>query len=173
MPPDAAPSSCRCSRSGPYYRHIFSPVALPDRRQILPPLPSRPTAHSWCCAAGDKSMMRHARRISYGRRASRRATQHSQWGFFGTPRGLGLATATTSAAFWPQREQRSPGVNSLRVVDQPTKRARASGSISRHAPQTHHHAHQELPEAVVELLDVSDPSMQSAHPGGTIWRTSR
>ena len=29
-----------------------------------------------------------------------------QWGFFGTPRGLGLATAATSATFFPHLEQR-------------------------------------------------------------------
>ena len=28
-------------------------------------------------------------------------------GFFGTPRGLGLATATTSAAFFPSRQDKS------------------------------------------------------------------
>jgi hypothetical protein len=34
--------------------------------------------------------------------------QQSPCGFFGTPRGLGLATATTSAAFLPHCEQRHP-----------------------------------------------------------------
>ena len=52
-------------------------------------------------------------------------------------RGLGLAAATTSAAFFPLLEQRSRGPKSSSVVDQPTKRARASGSISRQAPHSH------------------------------------
>jgi hypothetical protein len=56
-------------------------------------------------------------------------------GFFGTPRGLGLATATISAALQLERRIRSASL--LRVTDQPTRRARASGSISRHAPQSH------------------------------------
>ena len=38
-------------------------------------------------------------------------------------RGLGLATATTSAAFFPHCEQRIRGASASRVVDQPTKRA--------------------------------------------------
>jgi len=50
------------------------------------------------------------------------------------PRGLGFATATTSAAFFPHFEQRSLGARALSVVDQPTKRARASGSMCREAP---------------------------------------
>jgi hypothetical protein len=54
---------------------------------------------------------------------------HCQDGFFGTPRGLGLATATTSAAFFPHFEQRSRGARALSVLDQPTRRARASGSM--------------------------------------------
>jgi hypothetical protein len=54
------------------------------------------------------------------------------------PRGLGLATATTSAAFFPQCEQRIRCASPLRVADQPTRRAGASGSISRHAPHTFH-----------------------------------
>jgi len=52
------------------------------------------------------------------------------------PRGRGLATATTSAAFFPHREQRIRSASSLSVIDQPSRRARASGSISRHAPQS-------------------------------------
>jgi hypothetical protein len=51
------------------------------------------------------------------------------------PRGLGVATATISAAFLlPHREQRSCGASALSVIDQPTKRARASGTMSRDAP---------------------------------------
>jgi hypothetical protein len=53
-----------------------------------------------------------------------------------TPRGLGLATATTSAAFFPHLEQRSRGARVSSDVDQPTRRARASGSISRTAPHS-------------------------------------
>jgi hypothetical protein len=50
--------------------------------------------------------------------------------------GRGFATATTSAAFFPHCEQRNRGANSMSVVAQATRRARASGSISREAPQT-------------------------------------
>jgi hypothetical protein len=49
-------------------------------------------------------------------------TEQTQCGFFGIPRGLGFATAATSAAFFPQREQRSRGASALSVVDQPTRR---------------------------------------------------
>jgi hypothetical protein len=51
-----------------------------------------------------------------------------------TPRGLGFAIATTSAAFLPHLEQRIGWASSFRVTFQPTRRARASGSISRTAP---------------------------------------
>jgi hypothetical protein len=54
--------------------------------------------------------------------------------FFGTPRGLGLATATSSAA-------------SCRT---------ASSAVAAQAPPDATHAHEELPEAVVELLDVRE-----------------
>jgi hypothetical protein len=50
------------------------------------------------------------------------------------PRGLGLVTATTCAAFFRQFEQRSRSARALSVIDQPTRRARASGSISREKP---------------------------------------
>jgi hypothetical protein len=59
-----------------------------------------------------------------------------QCGFFGTPLGLGLAAATTSAPFLPHLEHRIRSASSLSVIDQPTRRAKASGSISRHAPQS-------------------------------------
>jgi len=72
------------------------------------------------------------------------------------PRGLGLATATTSAAFFPHREQRRPCASSLSATDQPTSRARASGSISRQVPHLADHAHQELTKAIVQLLDVRE-----------------
>jgi hypothetical protein len=60
-----------------------------------------------------------------------------QCGFFGTPRGLGLATATTSAAFFPHLEQRMRGASSVSVIFQPIRRARAWGGISRQAPHSH------------------------------------
>ena len=77
------------------------------------------------------------------------------------PRGLGLATAPTSAAFFPHCEQRIRSASSVSVTFQPNRRARASGSTeakrrkrSSHAPGTG--------EAVVEFLDVSeDPHPQS------------
>lgn len=50
------------------------------------------------------------------------------------PRGLGLATATTSAVFFPHCEQRIRCASSLSVIDQPTRRASASGSMCREAP---------------------------------------
>jgi hypothetical protein len=53
----------------------------------------------------------------------------------GTPRGLGLATATTWAAFLPHFEHRIRSASSFSVIDQPTKRASASGVISRTTPQ--------------------------------------
>jgi len=45
----------------------------------------------------------------------------------GTPLGLGLAIATTSAAFLPHLEQRIRSASSLSVIFQPTRRARACG----------------------------------------------
>jgi hypothetical protein len=71
-------------------------------------------------------------------------------------RGLGLATATTSAAFFPHREQRNLGASALSVVDRP-QQARQDFwcDVTRGAARAAH-AHQELPEAVVELLDVSE-----------------
>ena len=56
--------------------------------------------------------------------------------FFGMLRGLGLATATTSAVFSPHCEQRIRCASSVSVTDQPTRRARASGSMCREAPHT-------------------------------------
>jgi hypothetical protein len=60
-----------------------------------------------------------------------------QCGFLGTPLGLGLATATTSAAFFPHLEQRIRDASSCNVTFQPTRRARACGVISRQAPHSH------------------------------------
>jgi hypothetical protein len=47
--------------------------------------------------------------------------------FFGTPRGLGQATAMTSAVFLPHLEQRIRRASSLSVIFQPTRRASACG----------------------------------------------
>jgi hypothetical protein len=41
--------------------------------------------------------------------------------------GLGLATTTTSAAFFPHLEHRIRSANSFRVTFQVTRRARACG----------------------------------------------
>ena len=51
-------------------------------------------------------------------------------------RGLGLATATTSVAFFPHCEQRIRCASCLSVILQPTSRASASGSMCREAPHT-------------------------------------
>ena len=48
-------------------------------------------------------------------------------GFFGTPRGLGFATATTSAAFFPHLEQRIRSASCFSVIFQPTRRATCPG----------------------------------------------
>ena len=45
------------------------------------------------------------------------------------PRGLGFATATTSAAFFPHCEQRSRNASTLRVNDHPTKRSKFPGVV--------------------------------------------
>jgi hypothetical protein len=60
---------------------------------------------------------------------------HWLWGFFGTPRDLGLATATASAAFFPHLEQRIRLASAASVADLPAIRASASGSMCRAAPQ--------------------------------------
>jgi hypothetical protein len=52
-------------------------------------------------------------------------------------RGLGLATATTSAAFFPHLEQRIRDASSLSVTFQPIRRAGAWSGISRPAPHSH------------------------------------
>ena len=52
------------------------------------------------------------------------------------------------------------GARSFSVTFQPTKLARASGSISRHAPVTDN-THQELAEAIVQFLDVSEDAHES------------
>jgi hypothetical protein len=44
-----------------------------------------------------------------------------QHGFFRTPRGLGLATDTTSAAFFPHLEQRIRSVRSFSITFQLTR----------------------------------------------------
>ena len=75
---------------------------------------------------------------------------------------LGLATATTSATFFPQFEQRIRAESAASVTDLPAIRASASGSMCGDAPQGD--AHQEVAEAFVESLDVG----QHAH--GSIVR---
>jgi len=45
----------------------------------------------------------------------------------GSTRGLGLAIAITSAAFFPHCEQRIRSASSLSVIFQPTRRASACG----------------------------------------------
>src|SRR4029077_16421749 len=52
------------------------------------------------------------------------------------PRGLSLATAMTSAAFFPHLEQRIRSASSLSVIFHPTRRARASGSFWGDEPQS-------------------------------------
>ena len=53
------------------------------------------------------------------------------------PRGLGRATATTSATFLPHCEQRIRVANAASVTFLPTSRASASGSMCRDAPHGH------------------------------------
>jgi hypothetical protein len=51
------------------------------------------------------------------------------------PRGLGRATATTSATFFPHCEQRIRVESAASVTDLPASRASASGSMCREVPQ--------------------------------------
>jgi hypothetical protein len=57
-----------------------------------------------------------------------------QCGIFGMPRGLGLATPPPLQRFSRHLEQRIRCASSFSVTFQPTRRARASGSISRTLP---------------------------------------
>jgi hypothetical protein len=66
----------------------------------------------------------------------------TQCGFFGTPLGLGLATATTSAPFDFERRMRFPAASS--VACGPHTRASTSGSAIRRAPG-------KVPAATVEV----------------------
>ena len=50
------------------------------------------------------------------------------------PLGLGFAIAHTWASFFPHCEHRSRGARSTSIIDQPTRRASAWGSISRFEP---------------------------------------
>jgi hypothetical protein len=52
-------------------------------------------------------------------------------------RAFGLATATTSATFFPQFEHRIRCARAASVADRPTIRASASGSMCREAPHEH------------------------------------
>jgi hypothetical protein len=65
----------------------------------------------------------------------RRQILAHQCGFFGTPRGLGLATATTSATFIAHSEHRIRAARAANVAARPAIRASASGSMCRDAPQ--------------------------------------
>jgi len=75
------------------------------------------------------------------------------------PRGLGLATATTSAAFLPHCEQRMRSASSLSVIFQPTRRKCLRLNLTARAALADH-PHEEVAEAIVELLDVRE----HAHP---------
>jgi hypothetical protein len=78
----------------------------------------------------------------------------------GTPRGLGLATATTSAPFFPHLEHRIRSASSLRVIDTADQARQCLRlDVTRGAAHAAH-AHQEFTKAIVELLDVSE----HAHP---------
>jgi hypothetical protein len=52
----------------------------------------------------------------------------------GTQHGLGLATATTSATFFPQGEHRIRFATAANVAERPAIRASASGSMCRDTP---------------------------------------
>jgi hypothetical protein len=54
------------------------------------------------------------------------------------PSGLGLGTATTSAVFFPHSEHHRRNAKVSSVVDQPNRRARASGSMWRETPTNAH-----------------------------------
>ena len=70
------------------------------------------------------------------------------------PRGLGLAIATTSPAFFPHLEQCIRCANSFGVTFKPTRRAGAWSCISASATLAHD-PHQEVAEAIIEPLDVT------------------
>jgi len=81
------------------------------------------------------------------------------------PRGLGLATATTSATFLPHCEHRIRAARAASVAERPAILASASGSMCRAAPHAGH-AHDEVAEGVVELRDVRQ------HPHERMVRSS-
>jgi hypothetical protein len=62
------------------------------------------------------------------------------------PRGLGRATATTSATFFPQFEQRIRVESTASVADLPAIRASASGSMCRRHSAGTGDAHEEAPK---------------------------
>ncbi len=74
-----------------------------------------------------------------------RILRHPAWP---GPRDCKLPSHTSSSA--------SAARDSLNVMDQPTRRASASGSISRAAPQSQMTRTKELAEAIVQFLDVSE-----------------
>ena len=89
----------------------------------------------------------------------------SIYGFFGTPRGLGLATATTSAAFFPHLEQRIRSASSFSVTFQPPRRSERLRLYFPAGATLAHDTHQEVAEAVVQFLDVGEhaPSASAAN----------
>jgi hypothetical protein len=81
-------------------------------------------------------------------------------GFFGRLRGLGLATATTSAAFLPHWEQAHPW-HELFERHPPADDAGEGLRLNlTTGTALAHNAHEEIAEAAIEPLDVS----QDAHP---------
>jgi hypothetical protein len=77
------------------------------------------------------------------------------------PRGLAAQRGPRychglGAFYFRKFEQPSRGTKSLSVVYQPTRRARASGSISRQAPHSHTTRMSEVAEAIVEPLETEN-----------------
>jgi hypothetical protein len=70
------------------------------------------------------------------------------------PRGLGRATATTSATFLPHCEQRIRVASVASATFLPTSRASASGSMCLDAPHGAGDPHDEVTKGIVEFLDV-------------------
>ena len=76
--------------------------------------------------------------------------------FFCTQRDLGFATAVTCAVFLPHREHRIRSASSLSVVFQPRQSCKCVWlNLTARAALTHH-THEEVAEAVIEPLDVSE-----------------
>jgi len=84
------------------------------------------------------------------------------------PRGLGRATATTSATFLPHCEQRIRVANAASVTFLPTSRASASGSMCRDAPHGHVTRTMKSPRASSSLV-----MWGSTRTGAWCWRRPR